>query len=148
MKKLISFLHNPIVALVVRVILGCLFLYSGAHKLGDLKSFAEAIENYQLLPVATIHFFALLVPWLEIVAGLAVTTGILLRGGAFMLTLLLLLFTSAIAISIMNGVDISCGCALPFAEAARIGWRKLVENLVLLAAAWSVYKYGRPAISL
>lgn len=148
MNKLLSLLHNPIFALVVRVILGCLFLYSGASKLGDLKNFAEAIENYQIFPRAAIHFFALLVPWVEIFSGIAVTTGILLRGGAFTLTLLLLLFTAAIAISIMNGVDISCGCSLPFAEAARVGWKKLIENLILLAAAWSVYKYGRPTISL
>lgn len=148
MQKLISLLENPVLTLVLRVLLGCLFLYGGASKLSDLKSFAEAIENYQLLPLGVINFFALFVPWLEVLAGIAVITGILLRGGAFLLTLLMLIFTAAIALSIANGVDITCGCALPFSDAARVGWKKLVENLVLLAAAWSVLKYGRPAISL
>ncbi len=148
MKKLITLLENPVLTLVLRVLLGCLFLYSGVSKLNDLKSFAVAIENYQLLPNGAINFFALLVPWLEVLAGIAVVTGIFLRGGAFILTLLLLIFTTAIAISIANGVDITCGCSLPFAEAARVGWKKLVENLVLLIATWSVFKYGRPAINL
>ncbi len=148
MKKIITLLHNPIFGLVLRVLLGGIFLYSGSSKLAELKSFAEAIENYRLLPIAVINLFALVVPWLEVLAGLAVLTGILLRGGAFVLVLLLLVFTSAIAISIANGVDISCGCSLPFSSAARVGWKKLAENIILLGAAWSVYKYGRPVFSL
>jgi len=147
-KKIITLLHNPIFGLVLRVLLGGIFLYSGSSKLAELKSFAEAIENYRLLPIAVINLFALVVPWLEVLAGLAVLTGILLRGGAFVLVLLLLVFTSAIAISIANGVDISCGCSLPFSSAARVGWKKLAENIILLGAAWSVYKYGRPVFSL
>jgi uncharacterized membrane protein YphA (DoxX/SURF4 family) len=148
MARITNSLQHPVVSLVLRVLVGCLFLYSGASKLGDLKSFAEAVENYRLLPIASINFFALVTPWLEVLAGLAVITGILLRGGAFLLVLLLLVFTSAIAISIATGVDISCGCSLPFSSAARVGWKKLGENLILLAAAWSVYKYGRPLFSL
>lgn len=148
MKKIILILQNPVFALVLRVLLGGLFLYSGSSKLADLKNFAEAIENYRLLPIATINLFALLVPWLEVLAGLAVLTGILLRGGAFVLALLLLVFTSAVALAIANGVDITCGCSLPFSSAARVGWKKLVENVILLGMAWSVYKYGRPFYSL
>ena len=148
MKKIITLLQHPIFALVLRVLLGGIFLYSGASKLADLKSFAEAIANYRLLPVGVINLFALVVPWVEVLAGLAVLTGILLRGGAFLLTLLLLVFTLAVALSVASGVDISCGCALPFSSAARVGWKKLLENVILLSLAWSVYKYGRPVFSL
>lgn len=148
MNRLTIVLQHPLTTLILRVALSLVFIYSGASKLGDLKSFAEAIENYRLLPMATVNFFALVVPWLEVLAGLAVLTGILLRGGALVLTSLLLVFTCAIALAVANGIDITCGCSLPFSSAARVGWKKLVENVILLGSAWSVYKYGRPFYSL
>ena len=148
MNRITTFLQHPLTTLIIRVLLGFVFLFSGASKLGDLKSFAEAIENYRLLPSATVNLFALVVPWLEMLAGLAVLTGILLRGGALVLTSLLFVFTCAIALAVANGVDITCGCSLPFSSAARVGWKKLVENLLLLGMTWGVYKFGRPFYSL
>jgi uncharacterized membrane protein YphA (DoxX/SURF4 family) len=148
MKQIATLLKHSFFTLLLRLVLGFMFLYSGASKLDNPAQFAEAISNYQILPQAFINACAIVVPWLEIASGFAVLTGILLRGGAFLLALLLLVFTCAVGLSVLNGIDISCGCSTPISFAARVGFGKLLENFALLAAALCVFKFGKPAFSL
>lgn len=146
--RITALVRHPIFTLLLRLMLGFMFLYSGVSKLVHPATFAEAVSNYQILPHALINIFAILVPWLETLSGLAVLTGIFLRGGAFLLALLLVAFTLAVLISMLNGVDITCGCSTPLTLATRIGAGKLIENLTLLAAALCVLKYAKPVFSL
>lgn len=146
--RITALITHPVFTVLLRLVLGFMFLSSGAIKLENPEAFAEAISNYQILPHALINIFAIVVPGMEAIAGLAVLTGILLRGGALLLVLLLIVFTSAVGLSMLNGIDISCGCSTPISFAARIGFGKLVENLILLAASLFVFKYAKPAFSL
>lgn len=148
MKQFATLVKHPFFTLLLRLVLGFMFLYSGASKLENPAQFAEAISNYQILPHAFINAFAIVVPWLEVASGFAVLTGLLLRGGAFLLALLLIVFTCAVGLSMLNGIDISCGCSTPISFAARVGSGKLIENLTLLAAVLCVFKFGKPSFSL
>ena len=82
-------------ALVLRVLLGGFFIWSGGVKLLDLKAFVETVANYQMLDRPIDAYVGYFVPWLEIFVGLAVLTGIFLRGGLFICGAMLLGFSAA-----------------------------------------------------
>ena len=77
-------LFHPKLQLLVRIVLGGILVYASWHKIADPPDFAKIIYNYRLFPPASIHMLAVFVPWIELVAGLALISGIGLRGGALM----------------------------------------------------------------
>lgn len=116
-----------------RLIVGCIFIYAGIIKIIDVPGFAKNIYHYQLLPDLGINLSAVLLPWLEVFTGAAlILIPRLRRGAAAWIMLMLVIFTVAVIISILRGLDISCGCLSTDPEASRIGWRKVAENTALL----------------
>jgi uncharacterized membrane protein YphA (DoxX/SURF4 family) len=107
------------------------FLYAGAQKINSPSAFADSINAYKLFPEILINFFAVFIPWLEVVSGLMLIFGIAVRENSFIISSLLALFILLIVISMFRGLDIDCGC---FGESNenQIGIKKLVENAVLL----------------
>jgi len=125
------------IRLILRLVLGGLFLWSGIAKLKNPIEFADAIRNFEIIGDPFAAVFALFIPWVEIVAALAVMSGLAGRGGAAVLTLSLAVFTIAIASAWMRGLDISCGC---FGGSGPINYpRKMIENFALLALGAGVW---------
>lgn len=122
-----------------RIAIGLIFLAAALGKIVDLPAFALQIHNYRIAPVWSENLIAMVLPWVEMLAGLALVLGIRPRAGAVVATTLLLVFTAAVALAWARGLDFECGC-FGKASAGRIGLRKLVENLGMLAlaavAAW------------
>lgn len=113
-------------------VLGGIFLYAGISKMLDPGQLAVQIRNYQLAPWWMIHPAAIVLPWVEIVAGLLLILGIWAIEAAIVLGGLLALFMAAIGWAMYQGLDIECGC---FAGHAKVGWLKMAENAALLAVA-------------
>lgn len=95
---------------ILGVFLGGFFVWSGVVKLMDLKSFTEAVGNYQLVGIPWDAVIAYSLPWVEIFAGLAVAGGIGRSGGALIIAGMLLVFSVAIALVWSKGLNINCGC--------------------------------------
>ncbi|MEK6569793.1 MAG: MauE/DoxX family redox-associated membrane protein [Bacteroidota bacterium] len=115
----------------VRIVLGFIFVFASIEKITQPEEFAKAITNYRLLPHAAVNLFAIGLPWVELLAGLFLILGLLVRGSSLLLTFLLSLFALAIAISLARGLDISCGC-FGTASARKVGWTALGEDLLML----------------
>jgi uncharacterized membrane protein YphA (DoxX/SURF4 family) len=113
-------------------LLGGIFLYAGISKMLDPAQMAHQIRNYQLAPWWAIHPGAILLPWIEIVAGLLLILGIWAMEATIVLSGLLLLFLAAIGWAMHLKLDIECGC---FSGHAKVGWVKLGEDTALLAIA-------------
>ena len=92
------------------LLFGSIFLYAGALKARDPMTFLDDVRSFQILPDPYAAWLALALPWLEILAGLAVITGLFRPGGLLTLNALLLLFLGAILLSWARGLDLSCGC--------------------------------------
>ncbi|MDZ7291123.1 MAG: DoxX family membrane protein [candidate division KSB1 bacterium] len=133
--------------LTLRLLLGFIFIYSGFSKLGDLAGFAEAIDNYRILPRPAINVLAIILPWIELLSGASLLSGILLRGGAILIASAMAIFTAAVATSMARGIDITCGCSTPFKIASRVGFGKLLEDVILLAAALLIFFFDKPIFS-
>jgi uncharacterized membrane protein YphA (DoxX/SURF4 family) len=74
------------------------------------------------------------VPWIELVAGLALVLGVAPRAGAWVAGALLLVFTLGVIAAMARGLSFECGC-FGTANATRIGWAKLAENAGMLVLA-------------
>jgi uncharacterized membrane protein YphA (DoxX/SURF4 family) len=131
---------NGWVDLALRWLLGGLFVLASAHKIMDPAAFAKIIFGYDLFPAAAINLIAIILPYIELTAGLALITGVYPRAAAVILGGLLLGFILAIGINAWRGHVFDCGC---FASGEAALWQgtpgwMLGRNGFLLVIAWSI----------
>jgi uncharacterized membrane protein YphA (DoxX/SURF4 family) len=121
----------------LRLFLGVVFLYASYDKILQPQAFALTVYNYQLLPESLINVTALVLPWLELVLGLCLISGLWLPGATVMSTGLLAVFMSALILNLLRGLDIHCGCFSAQADDGPAGILTVARDLSFLAA--SVY---------
>ena len=135
MSALSAFLLHPTVRRVAQIVAGLIFLASALAKIADLPGFAGSIHNFHLeplIPMAATNLLAMAIPWIELVAGLALVSGVRPRAGAFVYTALLAVFTLGVVAAMARGLSFDCGC-FGKSDAGPIGARKLAENLAMIA---------------
>lgn len=103
-------LSSPWLTIRVQFVLAAFFAVAGFFKISDPPGFAHEIHNYALLPGAAVNALALVLPWLEVVAGIALFLGIARRSAARILGILLLVFIVALSINLVRGRPVDCGC--------------------------------------
>ncbi|MDF1849980.1 MAG: DoxX family membrane protein [Verrucomicrobiales bacterium] len=123
---------------LVRLLFGAFFLLSGVLKLKDPILFVEAVRNYKLVGDPIAPAMALFVPWVEVVAGIGVMVDRFARGSSLLLFGSMLVFTAAIGISWMRGLDITCGC---FGGNEELNYPvKMLQNLGLIVLAFFIWR--------
>jgi len=123
-------IRNKTLLLVFRLVLGGLFIYAGVVKVGDPLDFAQDIRNYRLVGQSLSFITAILLPWLEILAGAFLVAGVWKRGAALVITGLLVFFIVLTAVTMARGLDVDCGC---FGSLSRkSGWSVIFEDLAML----------------
>ena len=124
-------IRNKPLLLVFRLVLGGLFVYAGVVKVVDPLGFAQDIRNYRLVGQAISFVAAVVLPWLEIVAGAFLIAGVWKRGAALVITGLLVFFIVLTLVTMARGLDVECGC---FGSLSRkSGWGVVFEDLGMLA---------------
>ena len=119
-----------------RIILAAVFLAASLPKIAQPHEFALAVYRYQMLPYGLVNIMAVLLPWIELVAAVALLVPRLSDGASPILGALLLVFTAAIAINLFRGIDMACGCFTVDSNAETIGWWNVARNLALLGVTW------------
>ena len=107
MKRILT---NPWLTIRIQIALGIIFVVAALPKIVDPPSFAHMIYNYHLVPGALINFMALVMPWIELLCGLALILGIWQGTARSIIGALLITFVLAIAINLARGNAIDCGC--------------------------------------
>ncbi|MCX6996385.1 MAG: DoxX family protein [Kiritimatiellaeota bacterium] len=119
-----------------RWIVGLVFLAACLPKLAAPQALALAIFRYHLLPHGMVNAAAILLPWLELTAAVALLLAPAYRRAAARLLLgLLAAFTAAIALDLHRGLDIACGCFSLAPGVGRAGAGSLLRNAVLMTLA-------------
>ena len=98
------------VPVVLRLVVGGVLIWAGLAKVSEPALFAVTVRAYNLLPVAFINGFAVVVPWMEIAAGVCLLAGFWSRSAALAALALLSSFCVAIALNIYRGANLDCGC--------------------------------------
>lgn len=95
---------------IVDLLIGGVFIYAGAIKILDPVQFAYDIDNYKILPWTASVALAFFLPWLELLAGVAVILRRFYNGALAMLLALIAIFIGATIAAKARGLDITCGC--------------------------------------
>jgi uncharacterized membrane protein YphA (DoxX/SURF4 family) len=119
---------------IAQLVIGILFTWAALGKIGDMAEFARQVHNFHLVPLWTEHLVGMTLPWIELVAGIALVTGARARAGAVVTLALMIVFTLAVGAAWARGLDFRCGC-FGKASAASIGPAKFAENLGLTLVA-------------
>jgi putative oxidoreductase len=134
---------TDMLSLCLRMILGVIFFYAGIIKILDPQGFALAVYNYHILPGFLINPVAVILPWVEVIAGAALILGILVPGAALIVSGLLAVFLCALAAALVRGLDISCGCFNTSEDADPITWMYLLRDMALLGSTVFVFLYDQ-----
>ena len=98
------------VVILCRIVLGGVFIYASIDKIMHPEEFAKAIGNYHVLPFGLENLLALTLPWLELIAGVALIAGVMVDGAAIMVIIMNIVFIFAISQALARGISIECGC--------------------------------------
>ena len=130
-----GFLMHPTARRAAQITAGLIFLAAALPKIADLSAFASSIHNFHLeavVPMAATNILAIMIPWVELIAGLALVSGVRPRAGAYVYTALMAIFTIGVIQALARGLSFDCGC-FGKAGSATIGAKKVAENLVMMA---------------
>jgi uncharacterized membrane protein YphA (DoxX/SURF4 family) len=117
------------VGVAARVVIGLVFLASGALKARD-PGFVTTARAFGLpAPLAPV------LPWAEVVLGALLVAQIGGRWTAAAASAVLVAFTAAVGAQLAGGDPVPCACFGAGASHAPVSGRTIVRNLVLVALA-------------
>ncbi|UCH65273.1 MAG: DoxX family membrane protein [Ignavibacterium sp.] len=140
-------LNNKYLLLLLRVVLGIIFIYAAIEKISDPAGFSNSINNYKLLPLSLVNIAAITLPWIELSSGLLLLFGIYVKENSAIIAVLLIVFFVVIAISLARGLDIDCGC-FGTSNGAKVSLIKLGENIVMIVMGYLLMRFGSELFSL
>ena len=103
-------MENSWIELAARWALGLIFIYASYHKILAPADFAKIVYGYDLFPAGTINLIAIILPFIELIAGLALILGIFPRSAALILIGMLAAFIVVLSINLIRGHEFNCGC--------------------------------------
>ena len=102
----------PWVVVLLRVVLGGVFIFAGFSKL--FLPHAEVVahmQQYQVLPGWLVSITATFLPWIEVGSGTALLVGFYTTPAALLIAVQLLSFSALMGIVLAAGIPIEdCGC--------------------------------------
>jgi putative oxidoreductase len=120
-----------LLCVAARMAVAAALLVAGAIHLIHNGAFALAVAGFHLLAGGSAAAAAAILAPLELLAGAALVSRWLRRGGALIAAMLLSLFALALAQAVIRGIDLHCGCFGALAEAGPL-WAA-ARDLALLA---------------
>lgn len=131
--RLKSWRGHRYLAMVVRFYLAFIFITACIHKIQSPESFAVDIATYQLLPLIFINLLAIMLPWIELGAGVMLATGTKSRSAALMVSGMMIMFMIALTFALVHDLNISCGCfASDAAVSDPISFKTLIRDATWL----------------
>jgi uncharacterized membrane protein YphA (DoxX/SURF4 family) len=98
------------ISFTIRLFLGSLFIISGISKILDINYTKLAIQNFDIIPISWIPFFAYLLLLTETLLGLVLILGLNIKISSFSIIILLSMFSIAVFQNLIRGESFDCGC--------------------------------------
>jgi uncharacterized membrane protein YphA (DoxX/SURF4 family) len=138
---------RPWLSLLVRVFIGGYFVVAAVPKIIEPLAFATSIMHYGLIPSWSVNAVALMLAWLELLAGVGLIMGIRTRVLSLLCGGMLLIFTLAVAYAVVLGLKIDCGC---FGESGgeEVSWIKVAKNSAMILGCAYLWWSPRSVLSL
>jgi len=144
-KRTTAIFQSKYPAVVLRLLIGIIFVFSAVTKLPMHSQFVTIVESYHLLPQALATAYALALPWVELLTGSYLILGIKIRPSSLVALLLALSFLVANISSAVSGQAFCSSCfgeaiILPISQA-------LVLDITIIIVAVYIYIEGRQPYS-
>lgn len=129
-----------LLAVLLRVALGGVFIYASVDKILHPHDFAVIVKAYRILPDLLVNPVAVILPWLELVLGLCLVLNVWVSGALLLANTLLVAFLSMVILNGLRGIDVACGCFTTDATAhGSFLWYVTRDSLLLLLGAAAAY---------
>ncbi len=122
--------------LLVRIGLGCMFLYSSLPKIRQPYDFLSSVYKYELVGPKLGLLIAMVLPWVELFVGVCLLGSIFVGGALLVSVALGAIFTFVVGSAMYRGLEISCGC---FSAAGSIGYAALIRACAITLAGIAAY---------
>ncbi len=136
------------VTLAARLLVGGVWLVAGLLKLPDPAGSVRAVRAYQLLPEAVVPVVGYALPVIEVLVGLSLIVGLLVRLGGVLSAVLFVAFIVGISAAWARGLQIDCGCfgggGYDANATEKYPWEIARDVGLLLASAWLVWQPRSP----
>jgi hypothetical protein len=100
------------------------------------------------LPYTLINGVAILLPWLEFVAGALLVLGVWIRANTIIVWGLLFAFCIVISQALLRGLDISCGCFSTNPDAERMSLWTLIWDVIWFSWGILIWVFDQGAYSV
>jgi uncharacterized membrane protein YphA (DoxX/SURF4 family) len=127
--------------LFLRIGFGLLLIFAAIAKIKLPLPFARAVANYRVFGEGLSYWSAVFIPYLEIIMGLLLISGIWLDAAITLNALLMSTFLILVIQAYARGLNISCGC-FSVDDPTAIGIIKIGQNVVFAGLAtllWVLY---------
>jgi uncharacterized membrane protein YphA (DoxX/SURF4 family) len=132
---------EPFIVYILKLILGITFIWASYSKIQDPAGFARIIYGYDIFPSISINLIAVVLPFIELVAGFSLIMRLFPKSAVLIINVLLGVFILLIGFNLLRGHAFDCGC---FSVAGQTGPVSagilLVRDAVLLAGGIWVWK--------
>jgi len=140
-----NLLSSPYLTTTLRIMVGLVFIYASIDKISSPAYFAGTIQNYQLIPEFMLNIIAIILPWVELICGLLLLSGVWHQSAALIISLLMVVFILAITSAIVRGLAIECGC---FGAGSSANWTRIIEDIFLLAFTLQILFFPKSILAL
>ena len=134
-----DYFKGPLV-LISRLILGSVFIYASFDKIVNPGDFAKIVGNYHVLPFGIENLLAIILPWVEFIAGVCLIVGVMIDGATILVILMNIVFIFAITQALARGISVECGCfSVASDTGSAIGVKTILRDIGYLFLAYIVY---------
>lgn len=125
----------------LRLFLGCTFIFASWHKIVSPDQFATILYGYAVFPHQFINVIAIVMPFVELVCGITLVTGLLKRSGLLLINAMLVGFIFLISFNLIRGHEFDCGCfSLGDTKGTWSSVWLLVRDLAMLGAGVYLFR--------
>lgn len=146
-REAIGILRDSYLILVLRLFVGATFIFSAVTKLPLQSQFVEIVQSYHLLPDPLSTAYGIALPWIELLIGVYLLLGVLLKPSAFATILIGISFLIANVSAIVRGEQYCGSCfgesiSLPVSQALTLDFLLMIAALLLLLAGGGKQLFG------
>ncbi len=123
---------------VVRMALGCMFLWSALPKIRQPYDFLSSVYGFELVGPKLGMVVAMTLPWMELLVGICLVGGIFVSGALLVSAGMAAMFAFVLASALYRDLDISCGC-FSTSTGGKISYITLIRAVVILLASLGAY---------
>ena len=127
---------QTLLAALLRLACGFVFLYASQDKLGAAEKFSGILKEYHVLPHSLIPLAAVVIPWIEFFTGVSLALGFRWRGAALLFCFLMGVYSLALSWNLLHGVEMNCGC-FSMDSGEKTTWLSVFRDLGFFTMGWT-----------